>query len=173
MNDCIVGNSLEYLDKSFNDILSKLLVESDNLWKCLKYNTSDALTQSITVEDKIALINQEDLDNRRVILGSYMDDIVDDERTELRLFTHGINARAKYDYEIIYGFEIIVHKNLRALSGSKQRLNVMLHEIVKILDLEPIDNSVGKLGIAGHNVDRVHFNSSFEGFFFTMNNYSS
>ena len=173
MDDCQVGNNLEYLDKSFNDILSKLLIESDNLWRCLKYNTSDALTQSITVEDKIALIKQEDLENRRVILGSYNDDIVEDERTELRIFVHGINARARYDFDIIYGFEIIVHNNLRALNGSKQRLNIMLHEIVKILNLEPIDNSIGKLLIEGHSVERVHFNKSFEGFFFTMNNYAS
>lgn len=172
-NACKISNDLSYLDESINDILKKLMTESDDLWKCLKYNTSDALDNSITDSDKIELVSQFDLENRRLILGSYNDDIIDDERTELRIFMHETIARARYDYSVIYGFELITHNSLRTLEKSKQRLNVMLAEILRVLNLEYIEKSVGRLSIDGHRVSRVHFNKSFEGYFFTMNNYSS
>lgn len=173
MSKCNIGNNLEYLDKTFNDMLSKLLIaESDNLWLCLKYNSKDALSQTITDEQKAELI-EDGHENQRVIFGSYSDDIVDEERTELRIFIHEIIARGRYDYEVVYGFEIIVHKNLRVLDGSKQRMNVILNELLKTLNLESFSNAIGKLVIEGNTLNRVHFNTSFQGYFFTMNNYSS
>ncbi len=164
------SNNFGTIDKSISDILNKLVLESDDLWKCMKYGTSDALSQTITQEDKLALISQDkkDFNDRRVIMKAFNNDIVDDGRVEIRLYMNQFSQFQVANKSIQFGFQIIVYKDLWVLDKTKNRANVMLHEMFKILEQVRIDNLNGRFNFDGQVGRYVQFNNDYEGYEWTM-----
>lgn len=164
------SNNFGTLDNSISDIINKLVQESDDLWKCLKYGTMDALSQSITLDDKRALIDQSlnARNTRRLLLKRFNNDIVDENRTELRIYVDGFSQFDVGNKNIQIGFQIINHKDLWVLDETKQRINVILHEIFKILEQSRIENLNGRLNFNDQVGEYVQFNDNYEGYEFTM-----
>ena len=173
MADSCNGNYLKNIDKTFQDILIKLINESDDLWKCLKYNDKTALSKSITMNDKNLIVDQDDLENRRVLLRPFNFDITTEERVELRIFMSSFYGVGVNDYTLRYNFEVIVHNDLWLLENGKQRPLVMIQEILRVLNYKGIDGSASKLNTDGNMGNIIRFNDRFQGYSFSLTAYSS
>jgi len=171
-NNCD-NNYLKNVDKTFHDMLNKLVNESDDLWRCLKYNDSEALGKAITEEDKYKLIDMKDEKNRRILLRPFNFDIVTEERSELRIYMSSFYGAGVNDYPLRYTFEIIIHNDLWILDNGKQRPIVMMQEILRVLNYKPIEGSASKLNTDNQFGNIVRFNDRFQGYTFTLNAYSS
>lgn len=167
LNKSCESNNFEFIDNSLSEIISLLIENSDDLWKCLKYTSPNALSLPITQQDKLDLIKQ-NTDDNRLILRMYNRDIIDKSRVELRIFMSGFTGRGIMDKRVRIGFQIIVYNDLWLLDNTKTRANVMLHEIFKILELAMIDNLAGDLRFEGNTGTIVAFNESYQGYDFEM-----
>jgi len=140
------------------------LLEIDNLFKCLKYNSINALELEITQEDKLLLINQSDKINKRVFFQPFNNDIISEIRSELRLYVFEISPEDNKLSEIYIGFEIITHNDLWLLDNGKQRPLVMLNEIFKLLNGKEV-NGIGTIKINTRYPCRIrYYNDNFAGY---------
>ena len=96
-------------------ILEYLANNNENLWKILRYDTYDCLSQpDLSFEEKMKLIwshegNQEDY---RIFITALVENLIPTSTTMLRIYkdvtipqTH-INAIAGYEFDILYGGKI-------------------------------------------------------------------
>lgn len=144
------------------------LLENDNIFKCLKYNTKNALELDISLDDKLLLINQDDNDNKRVFYQPFNSDIVSETRSELRFYVFEINPEENMLSEIYIGFEIIVYNDLWLLDKGKQRPLVMLNEIFKTLNGANV-NGIGVIKTQSRYPCRIaKYNSNFTGYSLMM-----
>lgn len=96
-------------------IIEYLANNNENLWKILKYNTYDCLSQpNLTFEEKMSLIwshegNQEDY---RVFFTALVENMIPESETMLKIYKDAtypkspINAIAAYEFDILYGGKI-------------------------------------------------------------------
>jgi len=164
-----MGCNLELagVDDSFKKITMALL-ESDDLFKLLKYTEPNALDLTISKSDKYKLINQDDKSTRRVIFQPYKKDmVVDDKRTELRIYMLGMNPQNRFVGTIYFGFDIVCHDDLWQLNGGKQRALVIAQEIYKLLNANKVD-IIGKLEAGNNRMQLREFQDDFSGYSFAL-----
>lgn len=155
------------LDDSFKKIIKPLL-ESDILFEMLKYSSDDALGKGVTKKEKLELINQGDKENRRVIFQPWKKDmVIDDERTELRIYLLSMNPTNRYIGKIYFGFDVFTHDNLWQLDEGRQRVLLMVQEIYKILNANEVD-FLGKLEAENNRMQLRDFADGFTGYTFAL-----
>ena len=150
MNSCY--SKQKNLDSALKTILKKLMDESDDLWKVLKYNESNALSQPITANDKADLTDRESEDWRFKLIPYTNAQAVTKARTEVRMSYGVIQGVDQIDVRIKLKFQILVHHTLFFLDDSKTRENVIKEEIFKVLNGIKIEGLVSKIDFAG-NID--------------------
>ncbi len=154
--------------------IGNMLIGNQNLLKCIKYNTPNALSQSnLIIEEIIDIAGQgtNPINQQRIFKYPFYDNIVDEVRTELRFFIPEIKPQNIYLSELSISFQIITHNSLIDLDDNKQRTLVMVKEILTTFN----GNDVGGIGnlILSKPIKITPWNSSFSGYYFNMNTRST
>jgi len=157
--------TLENIDGVIYEIKKKLMT-NDRLLKCLKFNSTDALSQpDLTMGDK-ALLFDEANSNCRVYSIPFNYETTDKNKSEIRIFIRNTNPVNQYLSNISICFQVIVANNLWKLDEGKQRPWVIISEILKTLNGEAI-RGIGKLYFTEPFSIQM-FNKSFTGYTTTV-----
>lgn len=140
---------------------------NDDLFKCLKYDESDALYKTITDVDKELLLDESNIDNCRIYFSPFNDKILKEPRTELRIYHAKFNPNNIYLTDVIIGFDIVVHKNLWRLEDSKRRPTTIFQLLLNSLNGLQL-NSIGALSFAQNPCSLIYYNDNFTGYSFYM-----
>lgn len=119
-------------------IIEYLMQNNENMWKMLKYNTPDALHKpNLTMREKADLIfngtNEESI-QYRVFRSPYLDDLGDEQVSQVRVFIESINPDTHIYGTIDVNIEVITHVKLVNLSGYKSRIEALMEEVLKTLN---------------------------------------
>jgi len=147
------------------------LLDSQDLLKCLFYNTRDALSKTnLTDNQKYNLINQDILVDTRIFFSPSPTITITEEQTQLRIFMSSFSPDNLYLGKAVFDFQIIVHENLWLLNNTKQRPIVIIQEILKKLN----DISVSGLGNLRltNPIKIVKFADNFTGYMMSLQNWS-
>ena len=156
------------IDSILNNIAIKLF-ENDNLMKLLKFDTTDALSQSILEEQKYELINQEgDITNTRIFFQPFNNKVITEKRSELRIYYGSFKPDNMFLTRMYVGFDIVVNNNIWRLDGGIQRPIKIIQYIMESLNNQVI-GSIGELTFnPDSSVVLRFFNDSFTGYSFNL-----
>lgn len=157
--------TLTNMDDVLNNIAVKI-VDNINLAKCLKFNSTDALSKNLTDDERYALYDQ-DSEDVRVIFRPFNNDTITDTRSELRLYYATFVPDGMQFAKVQIGFDIIVHNSLWRLDGGKQRPTTMFKEIINTLNGQDV-KGVGELFFKDSSCVLRAFNNTFTGYSFSM-----
>ena len=163
----------EYIELSnIDNILrniSQKIIQNEDIAKCLKFNTPDALSQTITDDERYELYNQDinNLENTRVIFRPFNNDVIEDQRSEIRIYYASFAPDNPYLVKARVGFDIIVCNELWRLDGGRQRPTTLFKGILQSLNGQLVDG-VGELVFSDSTAVLRYFNSKFTGYSFTM-----
>lgn len=164
-----MSEELISIDK-INTILPNIaikLIDKNDLMKSLQYNTTDALSQDITLEQIGKLMDQKYIIDTRIFYQPFNNLILNEERTELRIYIARLRPNNRYLADLHVGFDIVVHNNLWRLDEGKQRPLVMYKEILNALNGVFV-GGIGELVFENSNFDLRYFNKEFTGYTFIM-----
>lgn len=154
--------------------IGNTLIENQNLLKCLKYNSANALSQpEVTFDDIIDMagFGSDPKTQQRIFKYPFNSNIVTDVRTELRFFIPRIKPDNIYLSELFVCFQIVTHNSLIDLDDNKQRTLVMIKEILTSLNGKNM-GGVGNLYLY-KTIDIYSWNDNFSGYVFNMNTRST
>lgn len=150
----------------------------EDLWKLLKYPTTDALSKpALTKSEKMALIYNggKNIDQYRVFLQDSRQDVNMDKHSELRVF---ITSIIPFNYamgQVNVCFEVFSHADIETLNNCSNRNDVMLQAIIKALngrDFEGIPKLTFDKSDKGQNasIKRMYFDKEkkYEGYALMM-----
>ena len=166
------NSNLSFTDKFVSNMIQILFTEaSDDFWKCLKYDSTDALinpTYFVNNVDKYKLIKQNTADTRIKRL-RFSDDITTDARSEIRIFENGWEESEPRLFDVEIGFEIISHNDIITLDGTGySRLNIFRNEILELFNHRIVDGNIGELSVLGLSGRSGSFNNKFQGYKFSI-----
>lgn len=176
------GNNLQWVDEFISNMMDIIFLEaSDDFWKILKYDSTDATsneTYFITEDDKKAMIKQNNLDSNGKLLTKikrlkFNNDIATDAHTEIRIFDGAWFVPSFGSYDMTYGIEIISHNQIICLEDGRTTLNVLRNEIYNLFNGRIVDKNVGRLTNAGTSGSIIVFNSNFQGYQLSLKGASS
>lgn len=130
-------NSYVGLDVVAPKVIEYLMLNNENLWKVLKYNTPDALFKdNLTIKEKGKLIYDGvgDSSEYRVFRSPYMDDLVDLDCAQLRVYMESISPDTTLYGTVDINFEVVSHVKIINLAEYKNRLEVMVQQILTTLN---------------------------------------
>ena len=133
---------LSNADNIYNNIVLKL-IGNQNIAKCLKFSSPDALTQTdLTQDEQYALVKQTNIDTCRIfnIPPTYY--VTKEQRAEIRVYESAIVSSNPHIYEVCYCFDLVCHQELWILEDGSRRVMQLANNIVK--ELNGID--VGGMG---------------------------
>lgn len=96
-------------------IIEYLAYNNENIWKILKYNTYDCLSEeNLTFEEKMSLIwsHQADQENYRIFFTALVENMIPLSDTIIKIYKDitiprsRVNAIAGYEFDILYGGKI-------------------------------------------------------------------
>lgn len=128
-------------------VIEYLINNNENVWKMLKYNSPDALSQpNLTIVEKAGLIYQGETDSEpfRVFRDSFTDDATTEQITQLRIFPAGTNPENRIVAIQDIQLQIIVHTKINHMEDYQMRLDRMIAELLKTLNGADI-GTVGQL----------------------------
>lgn len=125
-----------------------LMLNNEEIWKLLRYDTPDALTKpNLTREEKASLIytgESKDMADYRVFRTPYLDDAVMDQQTQLRVYLESITPDTLLYGTVDLNIEVISHVRLIELNNYENRLETMLQLVLETLNGVEI-GGIGKL----------------------------
>lgn len=140
-------NTYKSIRKMGYKVIQHLMLNNDEIWKLLKYDTPDALSKSdLTLKEKGDLIwdGRSESAKFRVFRGAYVDDMFNEQCSQLRIYITTLNPDNRTLGTADIGIEIITHVNLVNLDTYENRLEVMLQQVIETLNGREIDG-VGRL----------------------------
>jgi len=129
------------------NIIERLMLGNEEIWKLLKYPNSSALTESnLSLQEKAQLIyeSQPDQSDFRVFRQPFMSDGFSDVVTQLRIYTLVLEPTNKVWGTADFAIEILCHNDIVNLKSYENRLEVMLQQIIETLNGYEIEG-LGKL----------------------------
>lgn len=188
-NGTVFNRFTNYDNLEFNilNILAKdESKHSDNLFKCLKYNSIDALYQpSLSYDERLKLLYNTNGDSSdfRVFLGPYIDDGSESQCTKLHIFNYGIDPINAVSAKILVAFDLVTHNKITMLYGDaaidnpntnpseisligeplvpyKNRISVMTKGLIAVLNGTLVPGGIGYLQLnqQGHREDQARAN---------------
>ena len=141
--------SLESLDNIFQSMLMKLINESDDLWKLLKYNTYNALDEDdLTYNEKAELIEfkpELKVSKQPFKMIPYVgSQALLSEATEIRMYPYNDAFNNDTFVTTTFAIEIITHYNNYLIDGGF-RISRMKSQLIKVLNNFNYDDAAGVL----------------------------
>jgi len=148
---------------SYN-ILSYLIQNNEDIWKILKYPSSDCLSQpNLTQSEKGALIYSGEADSTpyRAFLDNFLDDAFVEQVSLLRIFPEIIIPTSRVLSSVTFHIQAFSHVKLQILDGYMNRNVYLMQQILQTLNGMDI-SGVGNLSFdrMGNPYDRANLNIS-------------
>lgn len=118
-------------------IIEYLMINNEDLWKLLRYNTDDALFKdNLTMKEKASLIytGKGDSSNFRVFRSPYQDDLFDNECAQLRIYMESISPDNPIYGTVDINLEVVSHTKIIDLANYENRLEVMIQQLLQTLN---------------------------------------
>ena len=134
---------------SYNCI-SYLMQNNQDIWKLLKYNTANALSETnLTNAQKAALIykGQSDEMNYRVFLDSGQDNAVTEQISILRIYPYDVDPENQIVGRITMCFQVFVNYRINHLVNYTTRVDTIIQNLIETLNGADIEG-----------IGRLHFN---------------
>lgn len=143
-------------DFPFN-IIKYLVDNNENIWKILKYPTSDCLSKNnLTELEKLSLIwnGDEHSENYNVFMDSFSgDDVLPTQMSLLRVFPVTIDPKNRVYSQVDIAIECICHYKVNMLDTYQPRSLRMIEEVLSTLNGINI-NGIGLLSFENNNTIR-------------------
>ncbi|OPH61719.1 hypothetical protein BC351_00310 [Paenibacillus ferrarius] len=126
--------TLENVDRIIQNIVVQLL-PSQNLFKCLKYSSADALSQEdISDNEKIEMFDQSNKEKTKVFFTPLSPNVSDTAGSELRIYIRNIKPNNIYLTNVDISIQVICSNSVWRMDEGRQRPLVMLQEIISQLN---------------------------------------
>jgi hypothetical protein len=136
---------------------------NQNILKCLKYPTRDALYQpELTQEEIDNLSFNDDPKEIRISFTPFNLSTADIEKSEIRIFIQQFNPSNYVIAGVRFAIQVIVSNQLWLLDEGKMRPLVLLREILKEIHGEDVD-AIGLLYVK-EPIRLFNYNSYFSGY---------
>lgn len=131
-------------------IIEYLMLNDEEIWKLLKYDTPDALSKpDLTFKEKSNLVfgGNDNSDNYRVFRQRFIDDAFDIQCSQLRVYMATIIPDNMTVGTVDFAIEIVVHNKLVNLDYGESRLEVMVQRVIEVLN----GSNIGGIGLMFFN----------------------
>lgn len=130
-------------------IIQHLMLNNEDIWKLLKYDTQDALEKpNLTREEKAKLIypgaSGGDMDDYRVFRTPYLDDLTTNQQTQLRVYLESITPDTRLYGTVDVNIEVICHVKMIELNDYQNRAESIVWQVIKTLNGADV-GGIGKL----------------------------
>jgi hypothetical protein len=136
--------TLENVDRIIPNVLSKLIA-NQNLLKCLKYPTKDALYKNDLTQVEInSLFDNNDANEIRISFTPFNLTTADQDKSEIRIFIKQFTPENIHLANLSLAIQVIVSNNIWLMDDGRMRPSVLIQEILKELNGTDV-NLVGLL----------------------------
>ena len=150
--DCCTESSYNQYDGLQNFtllIIQHLMLNNEDIWKLLKYDTQDALEKpNLTREEKAKLIypgaSGGDMDDYRVFRTPYLDDLTTNQQAQLRVYLESITPDTRLYGTVDVNIEVICHVKMIELNDYQNRAESIVWQVIKTLNGADV-GGIGKL----------------------------
>ncbi len=130
-------------------IIQHLMLNNEDIWKLLKYDTQDALEKpNLTREEKAKLIypgaSGGDMDDYRVFRTPYLDDLTTNQQAQLRVYLESITPDTRLYGTVDVNIEVICHVKMIELNDYQNRAESIVWQVIKTLNGADV-GGIGKL----------------------------
>ena len=130
-------------------IIQHLMLNNEDIWKLLKYDTQDALEKpNLTREEKASLIypgaSGGDMDDYRVFRTPYLDDLTTNQQAQLRVYLESITPDTRLYGTVDVNIEVICHVKMIELNDYQNRAESIVWQVIKTLNGADV-GGIGKL----------------------------
>ena len=130
-------------------LIQYLMLNNEDIWKLLKYDTQDALQKdNLTREEKASLIypgnSGGDMDDYRVFRTPYLDDINTSQQAQLRVYLESITPDTLVYGTVDVNIEVICHVKMIELNDYQNRVESIMWQVLKTLNGADV-GGIGKL----------------------------
>ena len=130
-------------------IIQHLMLNKEDIWKLLKYDTQDALEKpNLTREEKAKLIypgaSGGDMDDYRVFRTPYLDDLTTNQQAQLRVYLESITPDTRLYGTVDVNIEVICHVKMIELNDYQNRAESIVWQVIKTLNGADV-GGIGKL----------------------------
>ena len=120
-------------------IIQHLMLNNEDIWKLLKYDTQDALEKpNLTREEKAKLIypgaSGGDMDDYRVFRTPYLDDLTTNQQAQLRVYLESITPDTRLYGTVDVNIEVICHVKMIELNDYQNRAESIVWQVIKTLN---------------------------------------
>ena len=149
--------------------LASYLISNDSICKLLKFNSMDALSQSLSDDDRNSLYDSslENKDNRRIYFQPYINKTIIKEQTELRIYASSFNIESRILGKVYITIDIIIHNNLWDLEDSRIRPLTILNELAISLNGSNVEG-IGLINLEGERIGLIAYNDYISGYHMTF-----
>ena len=130
-------------------IIQHLMLNNEDIWKLLKYDTKDALEKpNLTREEKAKLIypgaSGGDMDDYRVFRTPYLDDLTTNQQAQLRVYLESITPDTRLYGTVDVNIEVICHVKMIEINDYQNRAESIVWQVIKTLNGADV-GGIGKL----------------------------
>ena len=130
-------------------IIQHLMLNNEDIWKLLKYDTQDALEKpNLTREEKAKPIypgaSGGDMDDYRVVRTPYLDDLTTNQQAQLRVYLESITPDTRLYGTVDVNIEVICHVKMIELNDYQNRAESIVWQVIKTLNGADV-GGIGKL----------------------------
>lgn len=130
-------------------IIQHLMLNNEDIWKLLKYDTQDALEKpNLTREEKASLIypgaSGGDMDDYRVFRTPYLDDLTTNQQAQLRVYLESVTPDTMLYGTVDVNIEVICHVKMIELNDYQNRAESIVWQVIKTLNGAEV-GGIGKL----------------------------
>lgn len=130
-------------------IIQHLMLNNEDIWKLLKYDTQDALEKpNLTREEKASLIypgaSGGDMDDYRVFRAPYLDDLTTNQQAQLRVYLESVTPDTLLYGTVDVNIEVICHVKMIELNDYQNRAESIVWQVIKTLNGAEV-GGIGKL----------------------------
>ena len=130
-------------------IIQHLMLNNEDIWKLLKYDTQDALEKpNLTREEKAKLIypgaSGGDMDDYRVFRTPYLDDLTTNQQAQLRVYLESITPDTRLYGTVDVNIEVICHVKMIEINDYQNRAESIVWQVIKTLNGADV-GGIGKL----------------------------
>jgi hypothetical protein len=175
-------NTFDRLPQMSYKIIEHLVLNNEDLWKMLKYDTSDCLDKpNLTLDQKTSLIypgDGKDGNAYRVFMDYLIDDFFNKQCSLIRVYPVFIVPQNRVVSDITFCIEALSHCKITQLNNYTNRNVYMLQQIIKTLNGRDV-NGVGMLSFdkMGNPSDKALLNISnnrnYQGYSIYMSTHTS
>lgn len=149
-------NQYDGLDGLEYKVLEHLMLNNEDIWKLLKYNSPDALSKNnLTLSEKRKLIysGNGNAESFRAFIEPYIDDAFKENCSMIRVYVDSIFPELHIMATVNICVDIVVHNKISNIQSDdnivpiKNRANVLLKNVLQALNGAEV-NGIGRLSFS-------------------------